>query len=92
MKEKHLLLKLRLLGFTFQEGRSHTKVYDSHGNKVLTIPRHKEIKDHLVRVIGKQVGKKIIVVWGGDSPPPHTLLNTKGYYGKIILRCFYPCN
>ncbi|MBL3581003.1 type II toxin-antitoxin system HicA family toxin [Oleidesulfovibrio alaskensis] len=55
----HLLLKLRLLGFTFQEGRSHTKVYDSHGNKVSTIPRHKEIKDHLVRVIGKQVGKKL---------------------------------
>lgn len=56
MKRKDILKKLTVAGFTFQEGGSHTKVYDRDGVFRATIGRHTDIPEVVVRKIEKQTG------------------------------------
>ena len=54
VKQRDLISFLAELGARFEEGGKHTKVYLN--GKQTTIPRHKEINDHLVKAIKKQLG------------------------------------
>lgn len=59
MKRKDILQKLAEAGFTFKEGGSHTKVYDSEGRYRAPIGRHTEISERIVKKIEKQTGVKL---------------------------------
>jgi len=59
MKRKHIIRKLAEAGFTFQDGGSHTKAYDTRGAMRATIPRHAEINEKLADAIQKQTGVKL---------------------------------
>lgn len=54
MKRADFVKELRELGATFKEGGKHQKVYLN--GKQTTIPRHKEIKNVMVKEIRKQLG------------------------------------
>jgi len=59
MKLKALLKKLSGAGFTFKEGKKHTKAYDSDGVFRAAIPKHAEIKELTVMDIAEQTGVKL---------------------------------
>jgi predicted RNA binding protein YcfA (HicA-like mRNA interferase family) len=52
---KDLVRAARKLGFTPDEGKKHTRVYDAQGRYITTIPRSR-IKKGLLAAILKQLG------------------------------------
>ena len=56
MKREYIIRKLRAAGFTFKEGSKHTKVFNSHGIRVSTIPRHNEVSEKTAQKIEEQTG------------------------------------
>lgn len=59
MKRKDILKKLAELGFRFEEGGNHTKVYDASGRYRTAVGRHTEIAESTVKLIEKQLGAKL---------------------------------
>ena len=60
MKRNEVLKKLSEAGFTFKEGGSHTKAYDSNGVYRTAISRQTEIKKWVVKEIEKQTGVSLL--------------------------------
>jgi predicted RNA binding protein YcfA (HicA-like mRNA interferase family) len=59
VKRKEIIRKLAEAGFTFQEGRNHTRIYDKNGVFRAPVGRHVEIDDWIVKKIEKQTGVKL---------------------------------
>lgn len=56
MKRQDVLRKLAEAGYTFREGKRHTKGYDADGNYRTAVSRQTEIQEATVREIEKQTG------------------------------------